>query len=237
VSEPAPTLDPVAFEESIDKALAVLAVSKRDGTPWVTATGVSRILQEKHGVALHWRTIEAKLKSSPELATRRKRSRHWEFSVLKKGEERLIQAGPSVTLVDPANALQSVSTLHAMLGSLSGDVRVCDPYLDHVSVEHLHACSAKARVQFLTHSTRDEARIRRLLAAATAEGRRIEIRAMSTASIHDRYLIDDTSMVILGTSLNGFGRKQCFVVRVGDDLRSLMALDFDRRWAGATPWP
>jgi hypothetical protein len=42
--------------------------------------------------------------------------------------------------------------------------------------------------------------------------------------------------VILGTSLNGFGKKQGFVVEAGQDVRGVVGHAFDIEWSGATVW-
>ncbi len=55
--------------------------------------------------------------------------------------------------------------------------------------------------------------------------------------LHDRYIIDDSIMVILGTSLNGFGKKQCFVIQTGQDLRSVLIPVFDGAWNSGIIWP
>jgi hypothetical protein len=63
------------------------------------------------------------------------------------------------------------------------------------------------------------------------------VRVASAAPLHDRYIIDDVGMLILGASLNGFGKKQCFVIRAGEDVRSMAMTAFDANWASAVAWP
>lgn len=38
--------------------------------------------------------------------------------------------------------------------------------------------------------------------------------------LHDRYAIHDDGMLLFGTSLNGLGLKQTFVVALGQDIRT-----------------
>ena len=64
-----------------------------------------------------------------------------------------------------------------------------------------------------------------------------EIRVDGSAPLHDRYIIDDSIMTILGTSLNGFGKKQCFIIQTGPDLRAVVLPVFDGLWKSATTWP
>jgi len=78
---------------------------------------------------------------------------------------------------------------------------------------------------------------RRLLSATKTEGRTFEVRVTPTPSLHDRYLIDGTRMIIMGASLNYFGRKQSFLILVGPDFRAELTSVFDRSWGTAKPWP
>jgi hypothetical protein len=58
----------------------------------------------------------------------------------------------------------------------------------------------------------------------------LEVRQAAQGQLHDRYVIDDNGMLIFGTSLNSFGRKQSFVIRAGVDVRSSVAGAFDSVW-------
>lgn len=199
----------------------------------MSAADIARTLQEAFGISIHWRTIAALLSADSTLAARRKRRGQWQFSVMHKGTQQIAAAGPSVTLIDPDKAVTAVASLHAHLGALTGLIRVCDPYLDHATVEHLDACPAGSEIRLLTFNVRDSGQLRRLLAVA----RRLSVRTAAANVLHDRYAIDDTSMTILGTSLNGLGKKQAFVIKAGPDIRQAMMSTFDRLWATGTVWP
>ena len=156
--------------------------------------------------------------------------------LLAAGREHLSGAAGSILFIDPGKAMQATLTLHGFLQSLTGTARICDPYLDPTTLDHLSACSASLTIKLVTKNVKDPGHIRTLLAAAKAEGRTIEIRVASSAPLHDRYVIDDGKMLILGTSLNGFGKKQGFVVQVGEDVREVVRRAFDTTWAAATIW-
>ncbi len=123
------------------------------------------------------------------------------------------------------------------LANLAGGISVCDPYLDDVTIEHLDSCPHSCTVRLLTQTVRDSGKLRRLLAAACISGPDLHVRVVSVSVLHDRYIIDDHSMMILGTSLNGFGKKQSFVIRTGEDVRQVMLDTFSTNWNTATPWP
>lgn len=233
---PAP-LDPRGFDDHLDRVLAILTNAKSEDNPWVSAVEISTLMRDRYGLRLHWRTAEAILKQDRTLAERRKRAGRWQFMVLASGESRVRAAGSPIVMVDPTSAIQSVLSLHTFLSALRGTVRVCDPYLDSTTLEHLDACAPTVTIRLMTKNVRDSGNLRRLFGAFATQGRALEIRVASVASLHDRYMIDDVGMLILGTSLNGFSKKQCFVVRAGQDVRGMATAAFDTNWATGVVWP
>ncbi len=93
------------------------------------------------------------------LDRRRRKGRH-EYYLLASGKPRIAAACGSVTMVDPAKAVQEVVQLHQFLGALIGDIRVCDPYFDYATVEHLDACSPQCTIDILTTNVRDSGKLR-----------------------------------------------------------------------------
>lgn len=229
-----PTVNPNSFDGPLLQALAVLLIHKPE---WLTAAAISQTLRDDFGLGVHWKTIQTALSDNRQSAARRKRSRQWEFSILKPGEQLLGAAQSSILFIKPEEAFKATLSLHQFFSSLKGTVRLCDAYLDNITLEHLHALDKSVSVRLLTKNVKDSGgALRRLLAAWATEGRKLEIRVGSAAPLHDRYIIDDSIMVILGTSLNSFGKKQCFVIQTGPDLRTVVLSAFDNLWNTATGW-
>jgi hypothetical protein len=217
--------------------LAVLALKKAQGIPWLPSAEIARSLRDEHGITVHWRTVEAELRGAKALVARRRRSNRYEFAIMAPGEQALLAPKGDALVIDPAKALQGTLSLHAILAGLKGTVRICDPYVDYSTMQHLDSCTGAAAVHLLTDNISDSGRLRALVAAGATQTPRIEVRKVVSHRLHDRYIIDDGSMHILGTSLNGFGKKQCFVVQLGQDIRNTMLTFFKSAWASAKPWP
>jgi len=231
-------LDPNAFEGELLQALAVLFNQKQtDETVWLRTGDVSTRLRDEYGIGLHALRIRNVFMANRHSIARRKRASHWEFSILKAGEELLGAAQSSILFIDPTQAVKATRSLHDFLSSLKGTIRVCDAYLDNTTLEHLQALDKVAAVRVLTKNVKDSGPLRRLVAAWKNEGRNLEIRVATSAPLHDRYIVDDAAMMILGTSFNGFGKKQCFVIQAGPDIRAVLMPVFDGLWASATIWP
>jgi hypothetical protein len=229
------TPDPKHFETALEKALCVLdAQTAGEG---VDAATISRILHDTHGENCHWRTVGSALNQARDLASRRKKDKRWRYTILEKGRQQIRRAGAGqVILVEPSKAVQNVMSLHDTLATLQGTLKICDPYLDAATIEHLDSCGAQ-NIRLLTHNIHDTGRLRSLLSAFSVAGRTLEVRKTSKAVLHDRYMIDKTKMLILGTSLNGFGKKECFVIAAGQDVKAAMVPIFDSHWSAATVWP
>jgi len=226
-------LDPNSFDEPLLQALAVL----RNAGTWLTAATISNKLRDEHGVGVHWRKIETVFAANAGAVARRKKSKQWQFAILRAGEELLGAAQSSILFIEPTQAVKATLSLHDFFSKLEGTVRVCDAYLDNTTLEHLHALDKGVIVQLLTKNVKDAGPLRRIVAAWKSEGRNLEIRVDGSAPLHDRYIIDDSNMMILGTSLNGFGKKQCFIIQTGPDLRAVLIPVFGGLWKSAMVWP
>lgn len=158
-----------------------------------------------------------------------------EFSIMALGEQ-MLGASKPVVLVDPAKALQETRDLETVLSEIKGAVKICDPYLDSRTLDFIAAMSNASSVKLLTEKVTDAPKIgRELPAAAKQIGAQIEVRVAARGVLHDRYIIHDGGMLVLGTSLNSFGLKQSFVSKVGHDVRTATASFFDDRWKSAPP--
>lgn len=229
-------LDPTTFDTELQQVLCILA-NNAYSDEWLTTAEISRLLRETWGLNIHWRSIGAAFDKNKTLVTRRKRKHKWQYSMLANGNDALAVSDSKVTVIDPKNAVQHLMTLHDQLSVLKGNIYICDPYLDAATLEHLDSCAEGTNIFLLTHSIQDTGRLRQLLSAYPSTKKRIEIRKTKKAIIHDRYIIDKKDMLILGTSLNGYGKKQCFIIAAGQDIRATMLDNFKTHWGEAIDWP
>jgi hypothetical protein len=227
---------PSDFQEPLKQALCVLLQRKQEGTEWVSASQVASGLVKEHGLAAHWKTIETLLTENPHLAAKRKRKNRREFKILTAGEQEVSKGENPIIFVNPTKAVQSVVTLHDFFAEFKGSVKICDPYFDIVTLQHLEAFSSATAIRLLTSSISDTPTLRTALTAFASQ-KQIEVRKPVGDVLHDRYIIESNSMLITGTSLNSFGKKQSFVIKTGQDIRSVVLANFDQLWAAAKPWP
>jgi hypothetical protein len=228
---------PGDFQEPLQQVLALLFNSKKARADWLTASKISSSLLKDHGLSLNWKTIEKILSDNPKLAARRKKNKKWEFTITSPGQQHISSGNNPILFVNPVKAVQAVVSLHQFFGDLKGSVRICDPYLDLLTVQHLEVFTAATAIRFLTSKISDTPTLRLGLTALGSQGRQVEVRKPISDILHDRYVIDDSSMLILGTSLNSFGKKQCFVIKAGQDIRNVLLNNFNQIWNAGTVWP
>ena len=105
-------IDPNSFDETLLRALTVLFNQRiTDKSVWLTATDVSKVLQDEHAVGAHWRTIQNLFLQDKTRVARRKRGGRWYFAILKAGEELLGTAQSSILFIDPAQSFKSTLSL------------------------------------------------------------------------------------------------------------------------------
>ncbi len=126
-----------------------------------------------------------------------------------------------VLFIQPEQAFKGIRKTEATLSELRGEVRVCDPYVDPRTLDFLDKCRDAKVIRLLTVNVRSPSALKRDLAALNRQHHgKLEIRVAQDRDLHDRYIIHDDGLVLLGTSLNGLGGKQTFVVALGSDVRN-----------------
>jgi hypothetical protein len=230
-------MNPADFTEQLDKILAgLIGLAGNTRTPQ-SAAAVSKSLLDNHGVHIHWRTIESELRRNKDFAIASKKGGQWVFAPLNAASQRLNGATNDVMFIDPSNAVMATIKLHDKLASLAGLIRICDPYLDSRTLHHLDAITRNVTINFLSFNITDNGTTRSLVQVFAAKHVNLQIRRAHANILHDRYIIVGQEMLILGTSLNGFGKKQSFVIRAGQTIASSLTVTFDDLWSKATPWP
>ena len=119
-------------------------------------------------------------------------------------------------------------------------IRICDPYYGVRTLDSLDHIPTAGRVRFLTGQTTEEGR---RLRGAMRDFRRerpniVFRRAARPSELHDRYVITNEQLLILGHGLKDIGGRESFIIRLSRDqspdlIRETIAT-FDTRWSNAT---
>jgi len=223
--------------DELSKALWVLAMGRKVGEAVMTPCQISTVLRDLYGIALPRQKIQALLAKEKGTVVRRRKEGIWAYQVMQAGVDRVAAApGSTVVLIEPEKAFSKIREIEDTLAGLRGVLSICDPYVDGRTLDFLAKCQSASGIRLLTVTVTKPGPFGRDLGAFNNEhGGVLEVRVASQKDLHDRYIVHDDGLLLLGTSLNGLGRKQSFVVALGLDLRADVLAAFNSRWQVATP--
>jgi len=214
----------------------VLAVAKDDPElAYMTPAQISDILCDREGIHVPRQRAAGILQKESRTVARKRYQGRNRYKIMKQGIEEIRPASLSSIYVDPELALTQIRRMEEILASLKGDLKICDPYVENKTIDFLAECRSSSSIKLLTSNVLKESKLRRDLAAYDKEHtRKIEVRISLNGVLHDRYILHEEGMLLLGTSLNGFAKKQSFLVSLGPDIRAATETAFNRMWVSAT---
>jgi hypothetical protein len=231
-------IPPIAvYDTDRQRVLWVLRVAKEClDQAWVSPGDIASVLRDAYGLVIPRQRIPSVLTGGSAAVARRKVMGRYVYQVMQPGLQELDAAPETVTFVDPAQALTHIRRVEALLAERHGTASICDPYVDGRTLDFIAECVNADHVRLLTEKISKPQPFGRDLKAFIQQHAHlpIEVRRAQPGTLHDRYLIDSDSMMIFGTSLNSFGRKQSFVILAGEDVRRVVLAEFDRLWTTAT---
>ena len=127
----------------------------------------------------------------------------------------------------------------ALLSGLDGSVRISDPYFGIRTLDTLESLPQSARVRFLTAQVSgNREHLERQLKDFSVERPGIEVRrAAAPRDLHDRYVLSDGQLMLVGHGLKDIGARESFVVviprKFAPDMHSSVRTTFDSRWSKA----
>lgn len=178
--------------------------------------------------------------------SRRKIDGRVKYRAMKEGrrevEEELLPSGVQVSFVESGRPRYARQRLGDLLGGLQGIVRVCDPYYGVRTLDSLELIPSNIKIRFLTFQSgkEDQLKLATAIKDFLHERPNVELRKLGPPlTLHDRYIIDDTGLKIIGHGLKDIGGKDSFIIALPKDLVEDLAKDlsdnFDAKWLSSTP--
>lgn len=157
------------------------------------------------------------------------------YKIMEKGRKKLFEnldENNEIYIKSDSQFSSKYILANKVLNKLSGDIKICDPYINPRIFDILLNIDKNIKIKILTASIEDKptGNFNRTLNDFKNEGYNIEIRKYDKSKIHDRYIIDNNCMWIVGHSLKDLGNKECFIFETGKDLRDAVDNVFNRRW-------
>ncbi len=226
-------------------SLAALDIADRmGGTQRLTAEHIVACL-EAAGIAVKRTSVSRALaRAGSKVSTSSDASGEVSYKLMTRGRkeiEHLIREGSlSVVRVEGGRPHTARQHLGELLAALTGLVRITDPYFGSRTLETLDHISRKAQIRFLTSKTNESLlKVQGAFREFAKERKNVEFRLLPPPhDLHDRYLLADNALLIIGHGLKDIGGKESFVIRldrnVASDLLDELTQSFDNKWGGAT---
>lgn len=172
------------------------------------------------------------------------------YEIMRPGKDRLTkaeQAGSvSVFYFEPGKKFSSKRTLsQSIIRELEGQIKAVDPYpgvrvLDIMKDVVDRPVEFLTRIENLKKDGEREAFLRELK-DFESEHANIEFRTYPNEDIHDRYVISENRLVLLGHSIKDLGGKESFAIvlnaEASRNVTSALTEAFNRRWKVSKPIP
>ena len=167
------------------------------------------------------------------------------FEIMKMGKDHLLslikQGSVEVLYFQPDQKFSTKRVLSkTVLEGLQGKLQIVDPYCSERTLDVLK--DLKVKVDFLTRienlREKERERFLRELKDFKFEFPEFELRNYPNADIHDRYIISENSLVILGHSIKDLGSKESFAIILDKNSNrnvvEALIENFNRRWKQAS---
>jgi hypothetical protein len=147
----------------------------------------------------------------------------------------------SVVRIEAGQPRTARIRLAEVIARIKGTVRICDPFYGLRSLDSLDHVPKQSPIRFLTSKTNESpTKLNAAIKDLQKERPNCEFKLAGTGhGIHDRYVLTDDFLLLLGHGLKDIGGKESFIVRLDKDLAPDLLKEigqsFDARWQAGSP--
>jgi hypothetical protein len=146
---------------------------------------------------------------------------------------------PVVCYVQAGKPWTAQLQLEKIFENVSGGLRICDPFYGRRSLLSLDLLNHCKPIKFLTSraDSGETQTIESALLAWKKEHGDVDFRRSAGRDSHDRFVLSEHELILLGHGLKDVGSKDSFIIRISRDIAGDM-IDtvreaFDKRWQEA----
>jgi hypothetical protein len=237
------------YTSSLEKGLWVLWVAKDElKIKALSAKQIASVITDvKEVKATEMSIARAFAKAGDKLVVIRRKNSPCLYQIMKEGKDFLSsnfsKEEVEVFYFEPENRFSSKRILSKnLLAKIKGDFGIVDPYCGVRTLDILKEIDDR-NIKFLTKLDKlrptQKTRFLRHLTDFKTECTHVEFRDYPSNDIHDRYIVSDDYLVILGHSIKDLGSKETFSIFLNEDMAKDIVQDlranFNRRWRASTP--
>lgn len=243
----ADTSDIPSFVECVrplDKALWVLCVAKdKIGERRLTAEEISFVIVETQEISISIRSVANSLNRASDKVHRHPERGEICFEIMKPGREYLASLRKENMIhafyFEPDSKYTSKKVLkNQIFENLMGNLKIVDPYFGERTLDILQSIKGR-NIKVMTRienlRDRDRSRLVREISDFKNENPNVEFRSYTNPDIHDRYIISEDGVTLIGHSIKDLGAKETFAVIIGREscreIYEALSDNFDNRWS------
>jgi hypothetical protein len=234
------------YENPLEMGLWVLWVAKdKLGIKKLTAEQIASVIRDVKEISIDAKSINNSFTPAKGKIHIYHEKEETFFEIMKPGKDHLLslirQGSVEVFYFEPGQKFSTKRMLsRSILEGLQGKLQIVDPYCGVRTLDILRDVKNKT-IEFLTRvehlNEKERGRFLRELQDFKTEYPMIEFRNYPNTDIHDRYVISENSLVILGHSLKDLGSKESFAIVLNAEssknvVEALIEI-FNRRWKQA----
>jgi len=160
----------------------------------------------------------------------------WGLTKNNQNESYLQSNGLSVFFVESGKPRTAHLDIRELLKNLNGTVRICDPYYGTASLYRLDLLKQCKEILFLT--SKPDSKEKEFISKAISEFKKEHgsflFKKTNSKTLHDRFILSDSEIILLGHGLKDIGNKESFVVRLpkslAGDIIDQVKISFDEKW-------
>lgn len=227
------------YDDTRREALWILEVSSREfGVDRLTSSQVADLLVEKFGISRSSRGIGYALGKAANDGLVNKDDESKKFKIMEKGRKDLYFSSvdnPSAFYIEPGKPFSGKQILFdEILSQIRNKAWICDPHIGVRLLDILHKLEGSVAILIMTINIHGKSKFLRELKEFKREHPQTQVRVAPAGELHDRYIISDSSMWLVGHSLKDLGLKETFVIELGEGIRSSMEVVFEERWKASS---
>lgn len=241
--------DVTKLDFALDAGLWVLwvynEIVERDG--YLNSAEISEILASSYHVSFDEREITNAFNRAAKKINKKEIRGKWAYKIMAKGVEYLRKKFANGDLevyhFEGDKPRTSHQTLKDIISKTKGAVKILDPYYGLKTLDMLEKIDHGTDIKFITSKlapNESAQKFSRELKLFEKEHPHILLACYSNShELHDRYIITDDTLIILGHGIKDLGGRESFVLvfkgEIGKDIRSSLNQKFSDRWSKSQP--
>jgi hypothetical protein len=143
-----------------------------------------------------------------------------------------------VSYIEAGKPITALNKIEVLLEKLKGDILICDNYLGIKSMVNIYKMKNANSIKIICGSVKSDTKeMKNLIKDHNKEKNNLEVGIFDKTKLHDRYIITDDYLMILGHGFADLGNKESLVIMIPNrfvkDITNDLRNRFSQKWKGS----